>query len=339
MGVAQGGACRAWEGPRWSDSPLTDFAAARIPSTPAGPALLLEASRRRVGARRGLSSHSPQVGSHMFKQGINLTQISLPVCLFEPRSFLERLTTNWWVRPWRRKPHAEPRGCGRTKGRTTHDSAAKTTHMATLAALPSEQGVQLATCSGGGLHRPGGPAQIRHQLCRVRPVATSEVARQRSPRPSAESSPRANSRVHAAAASSASEGPHDGHKAFTLGRSGGSRLSSLHINTNHNKPAPTARCPSTNPSTPSSARRTRRVAGSCGQPFRLVRVPARRAAEPQPGGRAALAHHPRSTLSQPLTQPAHAQQRAPLAQPPHDARPARHSGRLAWAAGHLCALD
>ncbi|KAG2454102.1 hypothetical protein HYH02_001141 [Chlamydomonas schloesseri] len=35
------------------------------------------------------------VGAHMFKEGINLTKISLPVCLFEPRSFLERLTTNW----------------------------------------------------------------------------------------------------------------------------------------------------------------------------------------------------------------------------------------------------
>ncbi|KAG2496088.1 hypothetical protein HYH03_005691 [Edaphochlamys debaryana] len=35
------------------------------------------------------------VGSHMFKEGINLTKISLPVCLFEARSFLERLTTNW----------------------------------------------------------------------------------------------------------------------------------------------------------------------------------------------------------------------------------------------------
>jgi hypothetical protein len=31
----------------------------------------------------------------MFKEGINLTKISLPVCLFEARSFLERMTTNW----------------------------------------------------------------------------------------------------------------------------------------------------------------------------------------------------------------------------------------------------
>ncbi|PNH08715.1 Oxysterol-binding protein 9, partial [Tetrabaena socialis] len=36
-----------------------------------------------------------RVGSHLFKEGVNLTKISLPVCLFEPRSFLERLTTNW----------------------------------------------------------------------------------------------------------------------------------------------------------------------------------------------------------------------------------------------------
>lgn len=35
------------------------------------------------------------MGSNMFRDGINLTKISLPVCLFEPRSFLERMTTNW----------------------------------------------------------------------------------------------------------------------------------------------------------------------------------------------------------------------------------------------------
>lgn len=35
------------------------------------------------------------VGSNMFREGINLTKISLPVCLFEARSFLERMTTNW----------------------------------------------------------------------------------------------------------------------------------------------------------------------------------------------------------------------------------------------------
>lgn len=29
------------------------------------------------------------------RAGINLTKISLPVCLFEPRSFLERVTANW----------------------------------------------------------------------------------------------------------------------------------------------------------------------------------------------------------------------------------------------------
>ncbi|KAG1669308.1 hypothetical protein FOA52_014869 [Chlamydomonas sp. UWO 241] len=35
------------------------------------------------------------VGSNMFREGINLTKISLPVCLFEARSFLERMSTNW----------------------------------------------------------------------------------------------------------------------------------------------------------------------------------------------------------------------------------------------------
>ncbi|KAL6750754.1 hypothetical protein V8C86DRAFT_2799239 [Haematococcus lacustris] len=35
------------------------------------------------------------VGSNMFRDGINLTKISLPVCLFEARSFLERITSNW----------------------------------------------------------------------------------------------------------------------------------------------------------------------------------------------------------------------------------------------------
>lgn len=35
------------------------------------------------------------LGSHMLSQGINLTQISLPVAVFEPRSFLERITDNW----------------------------------------------------------------------------------------------------------------------------------------------------------------------------------------------------------------------------------------------------
>ena len=35
------------------------------------------------------------VGANMMREGINLTKISLPVCLFEARSFLERITTNW----------------------------------------------------------------------------------------------------------------------------------------------------------------------------------------------------------------------------------------------------
>ena len=37
----------------------------------------------------------PQIGANLLKEGINLTKISLPVCLFEPRSFLERATSSW----------------------------------------------------------------------------------------------------------------------------------------------------------------------------------------------------------------------------------------------------
>ena len=38
------------------------------------------------------------VGANILHAGIpNLTKISLPVCLFEARSFLERITTNWDV--------------------------------------------------------------------------------------------------------------------------------------------------------------------------------------------------------------------------------------------------
>lgn len=35
------------------------------------------------------------LGSHILSQGINLTNISLPVQVFEPRSFLERITDSW----------------------------------------------------------------------------------------------------------------------------------------------------------------------------------------------------------------------------------------------------
>ena len=45
--------------------------------------------------RAQLWSWLKNIGSNMMKDGINLTKISLPVCLFEARSFLERMTTNW----------------------------------------------------------------------------------------------------------------------------------------------------------------------------------------------------------------------------------------------------
>jgi hypothetical protein len=35
------------------------------------------------------------VGANVFKDGVNLTKISMPVQLFEKRSFLERLSANW----------------------------------------------------------------------------------------------------------------------------------------------------------------------------------------------------------------------------------------------------
>eukprot|EP00197_Chlamydomonas_leiostraca_P011325 CAMPEP_0202866844 /NCGR_PEP_ID=MMETSP1391-20130828/8390_1 /ASSEMBLY_ACC=CAM_ASM_000867 /TAXON_ID=1034604 /ORGANISM="Chlamydomonas leiostraca, Strain SAG 11-49" /LENGTH=389 /DNA_ID=CAMNT_0049546831 /DNA_START=100 /DNA_END=1269 /DNA_ORIENTATION=+ len=45
--------------------------------------------------RAQLWSWLKRVGSSLYRDGINLTKISLPVCLFEPRSFLERLTQNF----------------------------------------------------------------------------------------------------------------------------------------------------------------------------------------------------------------------------------------------------
>jgi len=45
--------------------------------------------------RAQLWSWLKSVGANIFQEGINLTKISLPVCLFEARSFLERITTNW----------------------------------------------------------------------------------------------------------------------------------------------------------------------------------------------------------------------------------------------------
>ncbi len=35
------------------------------------------------------------LGSHILREGVNLTKITLPVRVFEPRSFLQRLTDNW----------------------------------------------------------------------------------------------------------------------------------------------------------------------------------------------------------------------------------------------------
>lgn len=36
-----------------------------------------------------------RLGSHILREGVNLTRITLPVRVFEPRSFLQRLTDNW----------------------------------------------------------------------------------------------------------------------------------------------------------------------------------------------------------------------------------------------------
>lgn len=35
------------------------------------------------------------IGSHLLRDGLNLTKISMPVKLFEPRSWLERMCDNW----------------------------------------------------------------------------------------------------------------------------------------------------------------------------------------------------------------------------------------------------
>ena len=35
------------------------------------------------------------LGSHILREGVNLTKITLPIRVFEPRSFLQRLTDNW----------------------------------------------------------------------------------------------------------------------------------------------------------------------------------------------------------------------------------------------------
>ena len=35
------------------------------------------------------------LGSHILREGVNLTRITLPIRVFETRSFLQRLTDNW----------------------------------------------------------------------------------------------------------------------------------------------------------------------------------------------------------------------------------------------------
>ena len=35
------------------------------------------------------------LGSHILNKGVNLTKITLPIRVFESRSFLQRLTDNW----------------------------------------------------------------------------------------------------------------------------------------------------------------------------------------------------------------------------------------------------
>ena len=35
------------------------------------------------------------LGSHILREGVNLTKITLPIRVFEPRSFLQRLADNW----------------------------------------------------------------------------------------------------------------------------------------------------------------------------------------------------------------------------------------------------
>ena len=39
------------------------------------------------------------LGSHILREGVNLTRITLPIRVFETRSFLQRLTDNWGLHP------------------------------------------------------------------------------------------------------------------------------------------------------------------------------------------------------------------------------------------------
>lgn len=50
-----------------------------------------EISRQRKAGWNWIKS----IGSHIFKEGVNLTKISIPVAFFEPRSFLQRCCDNW----------------------------------------------------------------------------------------------------------------------------------------------------------------------------------------------------------------------------------------------------
>jgi hypothetical protein len=45
--------------------------------------------------RLAIWSWLKSVGANAFREGVNLTKISMPVQLFEKRSFLERLSSNW----------------------------------------------------------------------------------------------------------------------------------------------------------------------------------------------------------------------------------------------------
>ena len=56
---------------------------------------------RAVGGERGRAvlpaaraGWAQDVGSHL-REGLNLTKVSMPVKLFEPRSWLERMADNW----------------------------------------------------------------------------------------------------------------------------------------------------------------------------------------------------------------------------------------------------
>lgn len=51
--------------------------------------------RRIREQRKAIWSFLKQLGTRLWREGVNLTRVSLPVVLFEPRSFLQRLCDNW----------------------------------------------------------------------------------------------------------------------------------------------------------------------------------------------------------------------------------------------------